>query len=123
MSRCLSLRAWTAASCVLALGACGGSHKVKIENETTRTIYAGAFEQKPGASKMLKTVTIEPEKTEKFSVSPEGGRGSVCVLMLGDTPSPRSRARNARLEKGDNEFKVKQVDDDPKSPIFLERQE
>ena len=47
----------------------------------------------------------------------------MCVLMLGDTPSPRNRARNSRLEKGENKFKVKQVDEDPKSPIFVERQD
>ena len=111
---------------VLAYGlvGCGSSHRARIENQTTRTIYAGIMEQTPGrGARMLDNATIPPGEEAKLDASPKGEKGSACILLVGDSPSPRARARTSRLEKGNNKFTVMEPDSSKSAPIFLERQE
>lgn len=112
-----------ASMCVLiaAISACGGKFQVGLDNQSSKTIYAGLLERSPAGVKVIENVTVPPSSSATMKVrGSTDEKKNAYSVMIGDTPSPRERGIVRRLQEGDNEFIVKQLSSDPKSPLIVE---
>lgn len=106
---------------IATLGACGGKFQVDLDNQSSRTLYAGLLERSPAGVKVIENVTVPPSSSATMKVrGSTDEKKNAYSVMIGDSPSPRERGIVRRLQEGDNEFIVKQLSSDPKSPLIVE---